>query len=158
MAAQVQGGDAAAMTQPQPTREMKDQWARNLAANWGQADAAARTEIARMPLTWAAIRMLWPGLSEVEKSQARAQWAQSNEVRQVAEVINAMRPRQPAHATVADATGHFAQGTTTHATSAAELMAERTREYEFTKSMLNMGYNNTIMQMAAMSGNRWRYK
>ena len=41
---------------------------------------------------------------------------------------------------------------------AAELMADRTRDYQFTKSMLNMGYNNTIMQMAAISGNQWRYK
>ena len=197
MAAQVQGGDAAVATQPQPTQEMKDQWAKNLAANYGKADAAARKEIARMPLTWAAIRMLWSDLPEADKLQARTQWAQSNEVRQVAEVINRMRPRQPAQAAAGGANGYVAEGKsvvlvdgqrrfvvfntdseeaarsragemnkvlenpnpqTKDATSAAELMAERTRDYRFTTSMLNMGYNNTIMQMAAMSGNQWRYK
>jgi hypothetical protein len=191
MATQVQGGDAAVITQPKPTQEMKDQWAKNLAANYGKADDAARNQIARMPMTWAAIRMLWPDLSEADKSQARAQWAQSNEVKQVAEVISRMRPPQQQQ------NGYFAEGKnvihvdgqvryvvfnldseeaakaraaemnkgrenrtpqTNDATSAADLMAERTRDYQFTTSMLNMGHNNTIMQMAAMSGNQWRYK
>jgi hypothetical protein len=196
MAAQVQGGDAAVMAQPKPTQEMKDQWAKNLAANYAKADAAARKQIANMPLTWAAIRMLWPDLAEADKSQARAQWAQSNEVRQVAEVIGRMRPPQPPGQTATgEANGYFAEGKnvvyvdgqrrfvvfnmeseeaakaraaemskgrenlkTNDGKSAAELMADRTRDYQFTTSMLNMGYNNTIMQMAAMSGNQWRYK
>jgi hypothetical protein len=200
MAAQVQGGDAAALTLPQPTQEMKDQWAKNLSGNYGKADAAARSQIARMALTWAAIRMLWPDLPEADKSQARAQWAQSNEVRQVADVISRMRPPQAAQpqAATGGANGYFAEGTNVvhvdgplryvvfnmeseqaararaaemnkgrenlmkpqanDGRSAAELMAERTRDYQFTTSMLNMGYNNTIMQMAAISGNQWRYK
>jgi hypothetical protein len=196
MAAQVQGGDAAVASLPQPTREMKDQWAKNLAANYDKADDAARGQIAKMPLTWAAIRMLWPDLPEGEKSQARAQWARSDEVRQMAQVINGIRPRQPAQDAPGGANGYSAEGKNVvyvdgqsryvvfnldseeaararaaemnkgrepnpqarDAASAAELMAERTRDYQFTKSMLNTGYNNTIMQMAAMSGNRWRYK
>src|SRR5439155_6675350 len=36
MASQVQGGDAAVVAQPKPTQEMKDQWAKNLAANYAQ--------------------------------------------------------------------------------------------------------------------------
>jgi len=194
MAAQVQGGDSAVMNLPAPTQEMKDQWAKNLAANYGNADAAARKQIAGMPLTWAAIRMLWSDLPEADKSQARAQWAKSDEVRQMAEVINGMRPRQPAQNAAGGGNGFVAEGKNVvyvdgqsrsvvfnldsdqaakaraaemnkgrdarpnDATSAADLMAERTRDYQFTKSMLNMGSNNTIMQMAAMSGNRWRYK
>jgi hypothetical protein len=144
--------------------------------------------------------MLWPDLPEADKSQARAQWAQSNEVRQVADVISRMRPPQAAQpqAATGGANGYFAEGTNVvhvdgplryvvfnmeseqaararaaemnkgrenlmkpqanDGRSAAELMAERTRDYQFTTSMLNMGYNNTIMQMAAISGNQWRYK
>ena len=196
MAAQVQGGDAAAAALPPPTQEMKDQWAKNLAANYDKADADARGEIAKMPLTWAALRMLWSDLPEADKSQARAQWARSEEVRQMAEVINGIRPRQPAQNAAAAANGFLAEGKNVvyvdgqaryvvfnldsedaararaaemnrgrdpspqarDAASAADLMAERTRDYQFTKSMLNTGANNTIMQMAAMSGNRWRYK
>jgi hypothetical protein len=196
MAAQVRGGDAAATALPPPTREMKDQWAKNLAANYDKADAAAKKEIAKMPLTWAAIRMLWPDLPEPDKSQARAQWARSDEVRQVAEVMDRMGLAGPAQ-NGAGGNGFVADGKSVvyvdgrsrsvvfnldtaeaararaaemnmgrdgpspqagDAAGAAELMAERTRDYQFTRSMLNMGYNNTIMQMAAMSGNQWRYK
>jgi len=189
MAAQVQGGDAAAAALPQPTQEMKDQWAKNLAANYAKADAAARNQIAKMPLTWAALRMLWPELPEADKTQARAQWDQSNEVKQVAEVIGRMRPQQNVYlaegknviwddgrvryvmfsmesqeAAKARAVQmnkdreNLMKPQTKDATSAAELMAQRTRDYQFTSSMLNMGHNNTIMQMAAISGNQWRYK
>ena len=202
MAAQVQGGDALAMTQPPPSQEMKDQWAKNLAANYDKADAAARKEIANMPLTWAAIRMLWPDLPDADKSLARTQWAQSNEVKQMADVMSRMRPQQPARAAAggaggAGASGYFAEGKNVihvdgqvrwvvfnleseeaakaraaelnktrenpapqanDAMTATEIMAQRTRDYQFTSSMLNMGHNNTIMQMAAISGNQWRYK
>jgi hypothetical protein len=44
------------------------------------------------------------------------------------------------------------------AAAAADLMAQRTRDYTFTKSMLDMGARNTIMQMGAISGSGWRYR
>lgn len=194
MASQVQSGDAG--PQPHPTQQMKDQWAKNLAANYAKADQAARQTIANMPLTWAALRMQWPTLPEAEKGKARAQWARSNEVRQVAEMMNLVPLQQP-RARPASASGdkYWAEGRNVMMRSGesswtlyaeeseaaakkraaelnrdherlmnpapadpAELMAQRTRDYTFTKSMLDMGANNTIMQMGAMSGRGWRYR
>ena len=210
MASQVQGGDAAAAVRTQPTQQMKDEWAKNLAANYDKTDAAARQSIAKMPMTWAAVRMLWTDLPEADKAAARAQWGQSTEVKQMVEVISKMRPppapQQPGGGAAGGAgggvggggNGYFAEGKdvihvdgtlryvvfnmeseeaakaraaemnkgrekllgteSSGDASAAEMMANRTRDYEFTKSMLNMGHNNTIMQMSAISGNQWRYK
>jgi hypothetical protein len=200
MASQVQSGDSA--LQPTATPQMKDQWAKNLAANYAKTDAAARQAIASMPITWAQLRLHWPDVPQAEKAKARAQWARSSEVKQVAEMINALGQRSAgsAAAPAPSARGqkYWAEGrnvmmssgdtswtlyaeeseaaakkraaelnkenermlnpAAADARTAADMMAERTRDYAFTKSMLNMGYNNTIMQMGAISGRGWRYR
>jgi hypothetical protein len=101
MASQVNGG-----SEVTPTPQMKEQWAKALAGSYGQADEAARKEMAEMPMRWAAMRMMWPGLSEQDKANVKAQWAQSPQVKQVADVIGKLQPQQPA----ASGNGYFAEG------------------------------------------------
>lgn len=200
MASQVQSGDST--LQPTATPQMKDQWAKNLAANYAKTDAAARQAIASMPIAWAQLRLHWPDLPQAEKANARAQWARSNEVKQVAEMMNALGQRSAGSAATPAAAArgekYWAEGRNVmmrsderswtlyaeeseaaakkraaelntdnermlnpgaaDARTAADMMAERTRDYAFTKSMLNTGYNNTIMQMGAFSGRGWRYR
>jgi hypothetical protein len=179
MASQVQGG-----AEVTPTPEMKGQWAKALAGSYGQADEAARKEMAQMPVRWAAMRMMWPGLSEQDKAATRAQWAQSPQVKQVAGVIGTLQPRphqqqQPAAAGY----GYIAQGKNViHVNGpvtyvvfnlnsekeaqerAAEMnkayepgdagdpIAKHNRDYETTRSLLNVSMDCYRMQMSAISG------
>jgi len=174
MASQVRGG-----AEVTPTPEMKEQWAKALAGSYGQADDAARKEMAQMPLRWAAMRTAWPGLSEQDKAKARAQWAQAPQVKQVAEAIGRIQPQQQPAAGY----GYFARGKDViHVNGpvtyvvfnlnsekeaqerAAEMnkayepsdtsdpLAKHNRDYETTRSLLNVSMDCYRMQMSAISG------
>ena len=102
MASQVQGA-----AEVMPTPEMKEQWAKALAGSYDQADEAARQEMAQMPMRWAAIRMMWPGLSDQDKARTKAQWAQSPQVKQVAAAIGRLQQPPPPSAA---GSGYVAEG------------------------------------------------
>jgi len=108
MASQVQGNGTDVM----PTQEMKEQWAKALAGSYGHADEAARKEMAEMPMRWAAIRLTWPGLSDADKAKTKAMWAQSPQVKQVADVIGKLQQqqRQQQQPGTASGYGYFAEG------------------------------------------------
>lgn len=105
MASQVRGGGTDVM----PTQRMKEQWAKALAESYGDADEAARKEMAEMPMRWAAMRMTWPGLSDADKAKTKAVWAQSPQVKQVADVIGKLLQQQVQPA-AASGYGYFAEG------------------------------------------------
>jgi hypothetical protein len=175
MACQVRGG-----AEVTPTPEMKEQWAKALAGSYEQADAAARNEMAQMPLRWAAMRMAWPGLSEQDKARTKAQWAQAPQVKQVAEAIGRLQPQQPA---AAGGNGYFARGKDVihvngpvtyvvfnlnsekeaqeraaemnkpyEGGDASDPLAKHNRDYETTRSLLNVSMDCYRMQMSAISG------
>lgn len=171
MASQVQGG-----AEVTPTAKMKDQWAKALADSYDKADGAARKEMAEMPLRWAAMRMTWPALSDQDRAKTKAQWAQSPQVKQVAEVIGRLRQQPPA----AGDNGYFAEGkNVVHGVGrlryvvftmnsekeakerAAEMnkpaepadpLAKHNRDYETTRSLLNVSMDCYRLQMSAISG------
>jgi hypothetical protein len=176
MASQVRGG-----AEVTPTPEMKEQWAKALAGSYEQADEAARKEMAQMPLRWAAMRMAWPGMSEQDKATAKAQWAQAPQVKQVAEAIGRLQPQRPAAAgygyfakgkDVIHVNGPVtyvvfnlnsekeAQERAAEMNKAYEptgdaggdLLAKKNRDYETTRSLLNVSMDCYRMQMSAISG------
>ena len=186
MASQVHGG-----AEVTPTPEMKEQWAKALAGSYDQADEAARREIAEMPMRWAAMRMAWPGLSEQDKATTRAQWAQSPQVKQVAGVIGRLQPapQQPAAAggygyiaqgknvihvngpvtyvvfnlnSEKEAQERAAEMNKAYQpTDAGDPLAKRNRDYETTRSLLNVSMDCYRMQMSAISGvgsAGWHYR
>lgn len=124
-----------------PDQNLKDDWAKSLAANYPKMTNELKQQIAGMPLFAAAMRVTWPTLSNDEKAQYRAQWAEQ------------LKALLPAPAVAAQATGGAKQ-------SVAELMAEQNRRHNAFMSMSNAMmdiHKINFNTQANWGGNPYRY-
>jgi tetratricopeptide (TPR) repeat protein len=96
----------------QATPEVKDQLAKSLVAGYPNFDAAARQQLAKMPLLWAAMRVAWTALPAAEQEGYRRQWAAS-----LAPLLTARTapppagPAAPTQLASADALGYVQRAT-----------------------------------------------
>ena len=84
-------GQTAGVT-AKPPAEMREKLANEVAANYATLPNEQRELIARMPLIWAALRMLWPEMPEAEKAQYVEGWKQSPSL---VELGKQLRPAAP---------------------------------------------------------------
>jgi hypothetical protein len=66
--------DSAGQPYVEPEQELKDAWAQALAADYGSLDPDMQQALGQMPSYWAAVRLVWPTLSDDEKAQLRTEW------------------------------------------------------------------------------------
>jgi tetratricopeptide (TPR) repeat protein len=66
-----QGADRPELT---PTDEFRDGFAQEIAGGWEGMDKEGREEVAQMPSTWAALRLVWEQATEEQRDALRAQW------------------------------------------------------------------------------------
>jgi hypothetical protein len=128
-----------------PDQKLKDDWAKGLAANYPKMTAELKRQIAGMPMQAALLRVSWPALSNQQKAQYRAQWA---------EQLKTLLPAQaPAPQTSTAAAGGGKQ-------SVAEMMAEQNRRHQSYMNMSNAMmdiYKIKFNTLANWSGSPYRY-
>lgn len=73
-------------------KEMREKLAKDLAANYGNLPDEQKQLIAKMPLAWASIRLLWAELPEAERSQYVEGWKQSPQMVELGKAIKASEP------------------------------------------------------------------
>ncbi len=136
-----------------PDQKLKDDWARELAANYPAMSAEQKQQIAGMPLWASMMRMAWPKLSADVKAKYRSLWAgQLKAMLPVAaEAPAAANRSQPAAAANRAPAGNK---------SVAEAMAEQNRRHQsamrtndWMRNISTLSYNT----QANFSGNPWRY-
>jgi predicted component of type VI protein secretion system len=139
MAAQLEG------VQARPSATDKEGWATQLTAGWPKLDAGIKKSFATMPAAWAATRAGWTEMTEAEREGIKKQFAQLD-------FIKEMRT-------------HFAKVKTEAGASAdaAALQSKIQQNYSVTSSLLKMGYDSTMTQMASImnmssSNNRYSYR
>ena len=125
-----------------PEAKLKDDWAKNLAANYPKMTAESKKQIAGMPLYLASLRLTWPTLPEGEKATYRKQWA---------EQLKALLPAPAPVAANAPAGGKK---------SVAEAMAEQNRRHQMhmnTSAAMMDIYKIKFNAAANLAGNPYRY-
>jgi len=131
-----------------------------------------------MPMRWAAMRMTWPALSDPDKTKTKAQWAQSPQVKQVAGLIGQRQQQPAAGGNGYFAQGKnviHVNGPVTYvvfnlnsekeaqeraaemnkpfeAADAGDPIAKHNRDFETTRSLMNVSMDCYRMQMSAISG------
>lgn len=139
-----------------PTPQMKEQWAKELTANYAKFDANARQQIAQMPAVNASIRSQWAMLPEEQKTVLRLRWSGVPEVNQIAvALINAQLPQAaPGAPNSASARGDKDK-------SAVEISKELDDQQAAYKALNNASMNLYQAQMSAISSvgsAGWRYE
>src|SRR5687768_8970837 len=79
-------------------KEMRQNLAKDLGANYANLPDEQKQLIAKMPLAWAAIRLLWAELPEAERNQYVEGWKQSPEMVELGKLLNASEPAAKAAA------------------------------------------------------------
>jgi hypothetical protein len=73
-------------------KEMREKLAADLGANYANLPDEQKALIARMPLAWAAIRLLWAELPEAERNQYVEGWKQSPQLVELGKQLKASEP------------------------------------------------------------------
>jgi hypothetical protein len=126
-----------------PDQKLKDDWAKALAANYPKISAELKKQIAGMPLFAAVMQVSWPALSNDQKAQYRAQWAEQ------------LKTILPAPVPVAAKSSAGAAKM-----SVSEMMAEQNRRHSAYMSMSDAMMNTYKIDFntqANMSGSAYRY-
>jgi hypothetical protein len=126
-----------------PDQKLKDDWAKALAANYPKISADLKKQIAGMPLFAAVMQVSWPALSNDQKAQYRAQWAEQ------------LKTILPAPVPVAAKSSAGAAKK-----SVSEMMAEQNRRHSAYMSMsdaMTNTYKIDFNTQANMSGSAYRY-
>jgi hypothetical protein len=126
-----------------PDQKLKDDWAKALAANYPKISAELKKQIAGMPLFAAVMQVSWPALSNDQKAQYRAQWAEQ------------LKTILPAPVPVAAKSSAGAAKM-----SVSEMMAEQNRRHSAYMSMsdaMTNTYKIDFNTQANMSGSAYRY-
>jgi hypothetical protein len=105
------------------------------AKGYAKLGDAQRKDLQQAPMVWAALRAAWPELTDADKKKLRDEWAQT---------LVKVLPQQPAQPATAKAP--------TSDEAYQRLSSASRANHNLAMSMLQSGYNNTISQMAAMSG------
>jgi hypothetical protein len=126
-----------------PDQKLKDDWAKTLSANYPKISAELKKQIAGMPLFAAVMQVSWPALSNDQKAQYRAQWAEQ------------LKTILPAPVPVAAKSSAGAAKK-----SVSEMMAEQNRRHSaymnMSDAMMNT-YKIDFNTQANMSGSAYRY-
>jgi hypothetical protein len=126
-----------------PDQKLKDDWAKTLSANYPKISAELKKQIAGMPLFAAVMQVSWPALSNDQKAQYRAQWAEQ------------LKTILPAPVPVAAKSSAGAAKK-----SVSEMMAELNRRHSAYMSMSDAMMNTYKIDFntqANMSGSAYRY-
>ncbi len=141
MASQVDGGGEVT-----PAIEVKDQLAQKMAANWSKMDPAAREQMVKMPMLWAAVRAGWPDLNVEQRKAMVGQFAGMDPVKQLATYF--AKVRQDNKAKIASQQNYL------------EVMRNVQRQHESYTAMSNVMYSAHQANMMSIysMGNGWAYK
>ncbi|HSI35933.1 MAG TPA: hypothetical protein VK986_20290 [Tepidisphaeraceae bacterium] len=80
----------------EPGKQQKDEFAQKLAAAYALTPAEMKTEIAQMPLYWAALRVQWPELPADERKKLADAWGASEAIKPIIEEIKKAKAKAAA--------------------------------------------------------------
>ena len=128
-----------------PPAAMREKLAKEVAANYASLPNDQRELIARMPLIWASLRLLWPEMPEAERTQYIEGWKRSAPL---VELGKQLKP-PPAAATTSD----FLR-------NQAALQAQQ-QSFQMMSNIMRMQHETNMIIIGNMGGNtryeyRWR--
>jgi hypothetical protein len=130
-------------------KEMREKLAADLGANYANLPDEQKALIARMPLAWAAIRLLWAELPEAERTQYIEGWKQSP---QMVELGKQLKASEPPAAGAASSTNLMANYVALQAQQQHfQMMSNMMQQFHETRMIMNSNLGgNTSYQY------RWR--
>jgi hypothetical protein len=154
MAARVTGAAADVA----PGSEQRDQFAQQLAAAYGTMPRENREELARMPMSWAALRVAWPELSREEQAKLTAAWAGSGQVKPIVEQIRAAQAKAAAAQRQTATAGAAPQS---DSAAALKAMQELNRQHETFVALSSISHQMHMSKMQIINNigsSNYRYE
>ena len=129
-------------------KDMREKLAKDLGANYANLPDEQKALIARMPLAWAAIRLLWAELPEAERNQYVEGWRQNPEMVELGKLLKASEPAAAAPSPANPMANYMA------------LQAQQ-QHFQMMSSMMRQMHESRTVMISNLGGNtsyeyRWR--
>ncbi|NSW56228.1 MAG: hypothetical protein HPY44_09450 [Armatimonadetes bacterium] len=134
------------------TPEMRDEFAADLAAQWPALAPEEQAEASKLPIQWAALRVVWPTLDEEQKTQLRASWA---------EQFKLSAPQEPAQDEQAEAPADTANDSATRMEDLMKqqaLLEAQRQSFQVMSNVLKMSANTSTIISNNIAGNSWEWR
>jgi hypothetical protein len=139
-----------------PPPEIRDKLAASVAENYAHIVPAQRALIARMPLIWASLRVLWPEMSDAVRKQYADAWKKDPHLVALGKQLNgAAGKAQPA--TTSQITPVATHGSKATLAELQAKMAQQQATYTMMSNMMRMNYETSSTIIGNMGGG-WTYE
>lgn len=135
------------------TPEMRDEFAADMTAQWPELAPEQQAEASKLPLEWAALRVVWPTLDDEQTAQLRASWAEQFKLTTPQEPVQDEQAEAPAGNADDSATGMD------DLTGRQALLEAQRQSFQVMSNVLRMQAETNRIISSNIGGNTsWQYR